>query len=121
LHDTNRRLRILEETRLEADDDDLHSWSRVLAGVVCNLGHIGIVEGGVDFVKDEEGQALIKMLSKKIQGRPLSSCRRRERYSMSLKRFRGGMAVGFETTEVEFVAVLAVKVGIATRGERGAC
>jgi hypothetical protein len=31
------------------------------------------------------------------------------------------MAVGFEITEVEFVAVLGVKVCIATMGDRGAC
>jgi hypothetical protein len=67
VHDTKKRLRILEETILEADDDELHSWSRVLASVACNLGHIRIVEGGVDFVEDEEGQGLIKMHGKKTE------------------------------------------------------
>lgn len=49
----------MEQARLQANDDKLHARAGVVADIRGDFGDVGVVEGGVDFVQDEEGRGLV--------------------------------------------------------------
>jgi hypothetical protein len=52
--DTDERFAVLEKPGFQTDNDELHAGGRVVADVVGNPSHVGVIQGGINFVKDEE-------------------------------------------------------------------
>jgi hypothetical protein len=59
--DTDKRFAVLEKARFQTDNNELHAGGRVVADVVGNPSHVGVVQGSINFVKDEERRRLVGM------------------------------------------------------------
>ena len=57
--DTNKRMSTLIERALQADDDELKTVRSLGPNIVGNLGDVGVIEGGIDLVQNEERSRLV--------------------------------------------------------------
>src|ERR1700744_2416295 len=57
-HNTHQALALLEQSGLQRNDDELHSWPGMLLHIVGYPADVDIVQRCIDFVKNEERRRL---------------------------------------------------------------
>lgn len=99
----------LEKAGLEADDDELHAGTGVVADVGRDLRDVGVVERGVDFVQHEERRRLVA-----VNGEQERQSRHRLLPAGEVlhiaKALEGRHGVIFDSVQVGFVAVFHVEI-----------
>lgn len=58
---TYQSLAVLEESRLQTDDNELHTGGSVVVDVVGNPSNVGVVKRSIDLVENEERRRLVGM------------------------------------------------------------
>lgn len=105
----HQRLAPLKKSRLQANDDKLHPGPRVVANVSRDLGHIGVVEGGVDLVEDEEWGRLVAVDGEEESERGHGFFAAGEVFHVA-EALEGRHGVVFDAVEVGLVAIFHVEV-----------
>ena len=81
----------------------------MLVDVVCNLGDVGVVEGGVDLVEDEEGRGLVAVDGEE-EGEGGHCFFAAGEVLHVAEALEGGHGVVFDAVEVGLVAIFHVEV-----------
>ena len=104
-------LAALEKTRFQTDNDELHAGLGMLTNVVGDLGNVRVVQGGIDFVENEERRRLIAVNGKEQcqGGHGLLATRKMIHVAKALE---GRHGVIFDAFQIGFVGVFDVKISI---------
>lgn len=107
----HQRLAALKQSRLQTDDDELHPRRSMLANVIRDLRHIGIIQRSIDLIKHEERRWLVAVHCKEEgQGRHgLLAARKVVHVSEALERRH---RVVFDAGEVGLVGVFDIEVTV---------
>lgn len=112
----HERLTPLKQPGLQTDHDKLHARPRVVTDVSRDLGDVGVVEGGVDFVKDEEGGGLVAVHGEEEGQRRHGFFAAGEVLHVA-EAFERRHGVVFDSVEVGLVGVFDVEVAFLGGGE----
>lgn len=102
---------ILEQRRLQTDDDELHAGTSVIADVVCNPCNIGVVKGRIYFIQNEEWRRLVGVYGKEKgeSSHGLLSSREMLHIPEALQRRHG---VVLDSGKVGLIRVLDIEISV---------
>lgn len=112
--DAHQRFAALEKASLQADDYELHAGTRVIADVRRDLGDVGVVQSGVDFVQHEEGRRLVAVHGEQEGQRRHGFLASGEVLHVA-EPLEGRHGVVFDSVQVGFVAVFHVQIARGIR------
>jgi hypothetical protein len=114
--DADKGLAALEQTSLQADDNELHSRSGVVPDVVGNLRNVCVIQSGIDFVEHKEWRGMIAVYRKQEGEGSHGLLPPGEMFHVP-ETFEGGHCIVLYAVEVWLVRVLHVKIAGKENGE----
>ncbi len=110
-HNPNQRLTILEQARLQRDDDELHSRTSMFTNICRNPRHVRIIERGVDLVQDKERRRLVRVDGEKERQGSHGLLTTREVLHVA-ETFEGWHCVVLDAIEVWLVGGFDIEVSV---------